>query len=56
MPEYLVKKDVERMDPIIEWLDNWRMRRLDAAATSAFEHIQDDQVLTPTLAGHRLQR
>lgn len=54
MPEYLVKKDIERMDPIIAWLDNWRMRKLDAAATTAFEHVTDGEVLTPAAARHRL--
>ena len=54
LPEYMARKDMERMDPIIEWLDNWRMRRLDAAATPAFEHVQDEEVLTPAFARHRL--
>ena len=54
LPEYLAKKDVERMDPIIEWLDSWRMRKLDAVATPAFEHVRDEEVLTPSLARPRL--
>ena len=49
LPEYLAKKDIERMDPIIEWLDNWRMRKLDAAATPAYTHVRDEEVLTPAL-------
>ena len=54
LPEYLARKDMERMDSVIEWLDNWRMRRLEAAATPAFEHVQDEEVLTPALTRVRL--
>ncbi len=50
MPAYLVRKDIEQMDQIIAWLDNWRMRRLDAAATARFEHAPSAEVLTPAAA------
>ena len=53
MPAYKVKKDVERMDPIITWIDNWRMRRLDAAASGNFEHAPSAGVLTPALGKHQ---
>ena len=49
MPAYRVKQDIERMDPLIEWLDMWRMRRLDAAASVDFEHVASAEVLTPAL-------
>lgn len=49
MPEYMVRKDVEQMDSIIAWLDNWRMRKLDAVATTSFEHAPSAEVLTPVL-------
>lgn len=49
MPAYRVRKDVEKMAPIIAWLDSWRMRKLDAAASARFEHAPSAAVLTPTL-------
>jgi len=53
MPTYLVRKDIEQMDRIIAWLDNWRMRRLDAVASANFEHAPRAEVLTPVLAKHQ---
>ncbi len=47
MPVYKVRQDLERMDPIFGWLDKWRMRKLDAAASSRFEHAVGAEVLTP---------
>ncbi|MFB3125772.1 MAG: AAA family ATPase, partial [Woeseiaceae bacterium] len=39
MPMYKVRQDIEQMDGIIAWLDQWRMRKLDAATSSRFEHL-----------------
>ena len=48
MPAYKVDKDIGQMNLIIDWLDRWRMRQLDAATSSRFEHLPDAQVLTPS--------
>lgn len=53
MQPYRVRKDVKQMDLIISWLDNRRMRMLDAVATSRFEHMPSDELLTPTMPKHR---
>ena len=53
MPEYRVRKDIEQMDSIIAWLDDWRMRRLDAVATTSFEHLPSEELLTPAFARQR---
>ena len=50
MPAYRVKKDLEGLDAIVEWLDEWRMRKLDAAASSRYEHVPGAEVLTPAAA------
>lgn len=42
-----VREDVERMAPLMDWLDGWRMRRLDAAETGGFRHVPAAEVLTP---------
>ncbi len=53
MPAYKVRKDIQQMDPIIDWLDKWRMRKLDAAASANFEHMPAAEILTPALTkGH----
>lgn len=52
MPAYKVKQDIEQMDRIVTWLDNWRMRRLDAAASTRYEHAPRAEVLTPALVKH----
>jgi chromosome partitioning protein len=49
MPRYRVRQDIERMDTIIEWLDQWRMRKLDASVSASFEHMPGAEVLTPAL-------
>ena len=54
MPAYKAGKDVAQLKMIISWLDQWRMRQLDAAASSRFEHVLGAQVLTPAhLRNHR---
>ena len=47
MPAYKVQKDMPQLKLIISWLDQWRMRQLDAATSSEFEHLPGAQVLTP---------
>ncbi len=53
MPAYRVRKDIEQMDAIISWLDNRRMRMLDAVAIPGFEHVPREELLTPVLARQR---
>lgn len=47
LPAYRVKKDVAQMNPILLWLGQWRVRQLDAASSSQYEHIPGARVLTP---------
>ena len=47
MPAYKVKKDIEPMNAIVNWLDQWHMRRLDTTITPGFEHLPGAEVLTP---------
>jgi chromosome partitioning protein len=51
MPARMVQKDIPQLTSIINWLDQWRMRRLDSATTPGFEHVPGAEVLTP--ASHR---
>ncbi len=47
MPAYKVGKDIPQFKLIFDWLDQWRMRQLDAVTSSRFEHLPGAQVLTP---------
>ena len=47
MPAYKAGKDMDQLGLIIDWLDQWKMRKLDAAATSEFEHRPGAPLLTP---------
>lgn len=51
MPARMVQQDIPQLKLIINWLDQWRMRRLDAETAPGFEHVPGAQVLTP--ANHR---
>jgi chromosome partitioning protein len=53
MPKYRAGKDMESLEMIVDWLDKWRMRRLDAVASARFKHIAGAEVLTPAASkGH----
>lgn len=52
MPPHRVRKDMEQMDRVTDWLDIWRMRGLDAAASERYEHVADSELLTPATAHH----
>ena len=54
LPPSRASKDVFQMDLIINWLNQWRMRRLDSATTAQFEHLPGAEILTP--AQHRQAR
>ena len=47
LPAYKTKQDIAQMNLIISWLDQWRMRRLDAVTSPHFEHLRGAPVLTP---------
>jgi hypothetical protein len=47
MPTYKTSKDIPQLKLIFNWLDQWRMRQLDAVTSSRFEHQPGAQVLTP---------
>ena len=48
LPAHRSRKDVAQMDLIVNWLDQWRVRRLDAEISSYSEHIMAAQVSTPS--------
>ena len=50
MPAYKVRQDIEQMERIIAWLDNWRLRKLDAVVSTGFEHAPHAEALTPAFA------
>ena len=47
MPTHEVRKDIQGMNAITKWLDQWRMRQLDAAASTHFAHVPGSEILTP---------
>ena len=47
MPANKVSKDLVQLKLIINWLDQWRVRRSDAATSSRIEHPPGAQVATP---------
>ncbi|MAF83093.1 MAG: AAA family ATPase [Gammaproteobacteria bacterium] len=49
MPGYRVRKDIESINAVVEWLDQWQMRRLDTVVEPGFEHLPGAEVLTPAL-------
>ncbi len=53
MQPHRVRKDIEQMDRITDWIDNWRMRKLDAAVATGFHHDLGAEVLTPAAMRHR---
>lgn len=53
LPPSRARADVAALGRVVGWLEQWRMRRLDAAVTSGFEHQPGVSVLTPVA---RLQR
>ncbi len=47
LPAHRAKQDIEGWNAILSWLAQWRMRRLDAAASSRYEHVPGAEILTP---------
>ena len=52
MPAYIVRKDVEQLESIVSWLDNWRLRKLEAAAAEGMTRTSATESLTPALVRH----
>ncbi len=52
MPQYLVNKDMEQLESIVQWLDNWRVRKLEATAEESLGHARASESFTPALARH----
>ena len=50
MPAYKIKNDIEHLNAVIGWLDQWRTRRLDAEIELEFEQALDELALTPELS------
>ena len=50
MPQYLVKNDVEQLEAVVAWLDNWRLRRFDAAAEETLQQTEVSETFRPALA------
>jgi len=46
MPAYNVQKDIPQLKLIVSWLDQWRIRQLDAATSPGFQYLPGAQVLT----------
>ena len=51
MPQYLVRNDIEQLESIVSWLDNWRMRKFDAVAEESLKETAATGTFTPALAG-----
>ena len=47
MPAYAVRKDVEQMNRIFNWLNDWRTRRLGVESYGDLERAFSAEVLTP---------
>lgn len=47
MPAYKAGKDMDQLRLVMDWLDQWKMRKLDSAASAEFEHVPGKPVLTP---------
>ena len=52
MAPYLVRNDLEQLESVVTWLDNWKMRRFDAATSGITRQAPEAEVLTPMLVGH----
>ncbi len=52
MPAYLVKNDMEQLEAIVRWLDNWRVRKLEAAAAESLKQAPAKEAFTPALVRH----
>lgn len=44
MPAWQVRKDLEQMEPMFNWLDRWRTRRLDGLIAEELRRMPDREV------------
>ena len=49
MPAYRVRQDMEQLERLVNWLDRWRMRRLDALIADEFKRMPDSKVVSTVL-------
>ena len=49
MPTYRVRQDMEQLERLVNWLDRWRMRRLDALIAEEFRRMPDSKVISAQL-------
>ena len=53
MPAHKVRKDMEQFDLLVNWLDRWRSRRIDAFIAEEFERHPDAEIaLSAAAKGH----
>ena len=52
MPAYLVSQDIEQLESIVRWLDNWRVRKLEATAEESLKQASSVETFTPAMARH----
>ena len=52
MPAHLVRNDMEEFESIVTWLDKWKIRGFETAASDSLQRAPDVDVLTPLPAGH----
>jgi len=50
MPAYKVRQDMEQFEMIVDWLDRWRSRQLDALIAEEIGRSSDRDTLTPAVA------
>ena len=49
MPPHKVRKDMEQLERLVDWLDRWRMRRLDALIAEESRRVPDAKVVSAEL-------
>ncbi len=53
MPAYKVRQDMEQFELLVDWLDGWRTRRLDALVAEEIGRHADAEIGSPAIAkGH----
>jgi chromosome partitioning protein len=49
MPAYKVRQDMEQVELLVDWLDRWRTRPLDALIAEEFKRVPDAEVVASEL-------
>ena len=49
MPSYRIRRDMEQLERLVDWLDRWRMRRLDSLIAEEFRRTPDTEVVSAEL-------